>query len=396
MVTKNTRRYLYWFDIVAIVSIVVFVVAPQAQAQTTEDIATAPIECFTRTSTDAVRVGEPFTLILTCAVLETASTLVVPDESVLDPAVLQLAPFEVIGGTRPDDVRTSSRRLFQYEYRVRFIGEQFGREVMLPGTTITYRVQNRGAGGATIEGRERTYLLPSIQIRILSLLPAGATELREPAPATFAAIQQRRVRANAMRIGSTALLVLSGAMVLWALVGALRRPDTQRQATLQLPSDTAVIRAVRRELAAIRRDRAASGWTPELTARALAPLRAAGTLAAGRHLSMTPQRDGTARAAGQLVVRGPLPRRVAALVSGAAAGSGVDTAARHAELHDALDRFTRAAYGRDAAEDSALDEAMNAAERATDRLAAEFSWPRVTLRRLFGRRASRDQQAWTH
>src|SRR5688500_18636348 len=106
------------------VLIVVVLSAAPALAQTTEDISVAPIECFTRTTAEAVRVGEPFTLVLTCAVLETAGTIVVPDESVLDAAVLQAAPFEIVDGTHPPDVRTTSRRVFQYEYRVHYIGEQ--------------------------------------------------------------------------------------------------------------------------------------------------------------------------------------------------------------------------------------------------------------------------------
>ncbi len=40
-----------------------------------------PIRCWWRTSTGAVRIGETFTLALTCAVLETEAVQVVPDES---------------------------------------------------------------------------------------------------------------------------------------------------------------------------------------------------------------------------------------------------------------------------------------------------------------------------
>ncbi len=39
-----------------------------------------PIQCWWRTSASAVRVGDTFSLVLTCAVIETASTTVVPDE----------------------------------------------------------------------------------------------------------------------------------------------------------------------------------------------------------------------------------------------------------------------------------------------------------------------------
>ena len=54
-----------------------------------------PITCWWRSSTSAVRSGEPFTLTLTCQVVETETTKVVPDQSKLDPSVVQLQPFEV-------------------------------------------------------------------------------------------------------------------------------------------------------------------------------------------------------------------------------------------------------------------------------------------------------------
>src|SRR5262249_20325857 len=73
-----------------------------------------PIRCWWRTSTSAVRVGEPFSLILTCAVVENSTTTVVPDQSRLDPASMQLPPFEVIGGQRNADLHSDQRRFFQY------------------------------------------------------------------------------------------------------------------------------------------------------------------------------------------------------------------------------------------------------------------------------------------
>jgi hypothetical protein len=379
---------------VVFILFVAFVVAPQAQAQTTEDISVAPIECFSRTTADAVRVGETLTLVLTCAVLETAGTIVVPDETVLDAAVLQVAPFEIVDGTHPPDVRTTSRRVFQYEYRVRYIGEQFGRDVTLPGTRLTYRVQSRGQQGATIEGRERTYDLPSHQIRIQSLIPAGSTALRDPAPATFTEIQQRNTRADALRIASIAVLIGAGAMALWAIAGALRRPDKRLQAAKRLPSEAAVVRTIRRELAAARRERLASGWSPELAARTLAPVRAAATLADGRAVAMTPITDGRKATEGQLVVAsGIFPKRISTLVSGSAAGDPKNGASSYGELRDALNHLTRAAYGREGANDSDLDDALNAAERAAGRLASQHGWIRVTARRLLRRRAE-ERQAW--
>ena len=59
---------------------------------------TDPLQCWWRTSAGAVRVGEPFTVVLTCAVLETDAATVVVDQTRLEPSVVQFAPFEVLGG----------------------------------------------------------------------------------------------------------------------------------------------------------------------------------------------------------------------------------------------------------------------------------------------------------
>ena len=70
----------------------------QAPPEGTDDVEVEPITCWWRSSTSAVRSGEPFGLTLTCQVVETETTKVVPDQSKLDPSVVQLQPFEVMGG----------------------------------------------------------------------------------------------------------------------------------------------------------------------------------------------------------------------------------------------------------------------------------------------------------
>src|ERR1700710_1117989 len=98
-----------------------------AAAQTVQ---TDPLQCWWRTSAGAVRVGEPFTVVLTCAVVETDAATVVVDQSRLEPSVVQFAPFEVLGGSHGADLRTDERRFFQYVYRLRLIAENmFGKDV---------------------------------------------------------------------------------------------------------------------------------------------------------------------------------------------------------------------------------------------------------------------------
>src|SRR2546428_4462623 len=65
-----------------------------------QNVETDPMQCWWRTSAGAIRVGEPFSLVLTCAVVENDAAKVVVDQSKLEPSVIQLAPFEVTGGRR--------------------------------------------------------------------------------------------------------------------------------------------------------------------------------------------------------------------------------------------------------------------------------------------------------
>ncbi|MBL8135427.1 MAG: hypothetical protein JNL48_02300, partial [Acidobacteria bacterium] len=69
------------------------------------DVATAPplaadtpVQCWWRSSSGAIRVGEVVDVALTCAVLESATVTAVPDESRLAVASVQLTPFEIVDG----------------------------------------------------------------------------------------------------------------------------------------------------------------------------------------------------------------------------------------------------------------------------------------------------------
>ena len=348
-----------------------------AAPATGEAVTFEPIECRWRTSTSAVRVGELFTLVLTCSVVETAATTVVPDQSRLDPGVLQMPPLEVVGGTQANDVRTGTRRFFQYAYTLRYVGEDFGKDLSLPPLTVSYRVQSRVQQDAAVEGRERQYILPARTIRILSLVPAIATNIRDQPAETFRQIEARRFRANVLRVFAGSFYAVAALVAMSGVTRAVRRRRRQSPAGVRLASDGAILRRVSGELDELRRARAVEGWTDALSARALAALRVVAAYAGSLPVTQARGR-GVEPSGGQLVVTGRWPRRDVALVS-----ASVTSATGHlADLDNALRRFTASVYGRDgrAIDDADLDEALDVGCRALNRVRREHTWLATRLR----------------
>jgi hypothetical protein len=378
--------------------IAALLLAVSAAAQTTEKTAVQPIECWWRTSANSVRVGQLFDVILTCAVLDTSATTVVPDQSRLDPSVLQLPPFEVTGGSQAADLKTPSRRFFQYEYVLRYIGEDFGRDVALPSLAVSYRVQSRvEKDAAAIESRDRQYFLPPQTIRIESLVPLDARDIRDRAPDTFRAIEQRRFRATVLRIIAISLMIVSGAMVVWGLVRYISRRRVKTAERARLVSDGIVLREVERELEAVRRGRQMEGWTPALAARALAAMRVAAAYAVSGHAAQSALTPDTKLSEGQILVRPRLQAGKAAVVSGSATAVTVAHEIRRREalkgshtaplvdLQHALQQLSIAAYGQTTPADGDLDDAMNSGERALRVIQREHRW---LAKRLAGLRRS--------
>jgi hypothetical protein len=401
MNSRLTTRFAAWALLAPAV------VVAQGTQNATDNVTLAPIECWTRTSTKAVRVGELFDVVLTCAVIETASTTVVPDQSRLDPAALQAPPFEVVSGRQASDLHTRTHRLFQYEYAMRYLGEQIGSDIELPGVTINYRVQSRVQGTAAVEGRDRRYILPATRIRIASLVPVMANDIHDAPPGTFRAIEDRHFLARLLRIVSWVLFGIGGVMVVWALTALMRRPREVGAAERRVAPEAAVLRAVARELNEVRRTREAGGWTSELAARALAALRLAASYALGQPIAQTPAARGAVPATGQLHVSPRVPYRHGMIVSGSATAGAVAQALRRDEssgtpvderlkdLHVALERFGTAAYARDRVlSDTDLDDALEHGMRAVRHVARLYTWPARAARAARQSATGMRDRAW--
>ncbi len=386
--------------------------AVPAAAQTVE---TDPLQCWWRTSSGAIRVGETFTSVLTCAVIDADEVKVNVDESRLDPSVAQFVPFEILGGSHAADLRNGDRRFFQYEYRMRLIAENmFGKDVALPETKLTYRIQSRVSQKAAVEGRDQTYLLPPLSIRVLSLVPSDASDIRDASAETFADVDRRAFRANLFVVIGGVLFTLAGLVALLTLVRAFLASRKPAAAADRLVSDGAILRGVGRELSAVQREREASGWTVPLAARAAAAMRIIGTYALGQRAARaltTARADNGAVSDGRIIIKSGWPKTKYIAVSGAATTRSMASAIkltgngrRPGELEgieDALQRFTSAQYTRpiegksERLDDTALDESLAAARGALNRLKLEQTW---VMKRLGRQRKPmlRESRMWSH
>jgi hypothetical protein len=315
-----------------------------------------PIRCWWKADRSAIRVGERFTLVLTCGVIETSSIKVVPAVNQLEPGAISLTPFEAVSGNRHEDVVVPPWRYIQYEYAMRLLTEGFfGQDVNIPALTVTYNLQSAGGAGNT-EGRDQTYVLPSLPMRVLSIVPRSASDIRDASGQTFANVESRRNRATAEIVGAAIAFAFAGVLAALALVrlaGRFRVRDAK--AVQPLPAGT-VLRGAMGALRSARADAAREGWTPALMSQAVAALRIAGAVALGRPVAQIHVRNGTSERVGQIVVRSGLLRRKRVLLSAATtpsgilaaleAGNGVSSRATLQPILEALQLFSTAVYGR--------------------------------------------------
>jgi len=409
----------------AVIGAFVLLLGSPAGAQTpTETVETDPIRCWWRTSASAVRVGEPFLVVLTCTVVETDAVTVVPNQAELDPNAMQLPPFDVIGGAKASDLRTADHRFFQYQYRLRLVSEEmFGQDVPLPDLKISYRVRSRVDADA-VEGRDQIYLLPEASVRVLSLVPPDATDIRDASFDTFDIIDRRLSRANVLRLVGGVLIGFAALAGLVAVVRLASGARAKTPAPRSLVSDRAILREVGRELAAIQHARRDGGWTPEMVARLLTSLRIISGYALGLPATALVGRpsggDGAPATAGQLTLRGRgaswgssrevtvpgwvTPNVIAQQLGRLPMPSGPRPAKpRNVEVLEALEsamaKLTVAHYGREGAsgsiDEAAPDEALALASSSLRRLKMEQAWPIRKLQALRFPKGGQARRVWS-
>jgi hypothetical protein len=347
-----------------------------------------PIRCWWKTDRTSVRVGENFGLTLTCGVIETGPIAVVPALTQLEGGAIQLTPFEVVSATRRADVLAPPWRYVQFEYLVRLLNDgYFGQDVNLPAVSVTYNLKSAGADST---GREQTYVLPALPMRILSLVPKAAGDIRDASNLTFAEIESRRYYATAARVAAAIALVFAAVFAVLALLRFAQRFRVRTPASARPVPASSVLAGCASTLRDVQKDARASGWSPELARRALPAMRIAGASAMGRPIAQQYVNGGTSTREGQVVVKtGTLglgramvsaattPMAIATALDGPPSG-GTRARGAMAQLGEALAAFGRAAYGRKSEEpmDGAdLDRAMENALDAVQRLRVGALWP---------------------
>ncbi|HEY6362531.1 MAG TPA: hypothetical protein VIX63_15565 [Vicinamibacterales bacterium] len=374
------------------------------------DAGANPINCWWKTDKSAVRIGEPFGLTLTCRVMETDRVAVVPNVSDIEPTSIQLTPFDVVGGTRQEDIVTPPWRYLEYVYSVRLLGEEFfGRDIAIPSTNVTFRIRTRGSDA--VEGREHTYVLPSMPMRILSLLPAQAADIRDPSVDTFGDIEARRFRATMELVAAAVSFGFAAVLLIIAAVRALERFRRRGPVVEPTMATRTVLGGCLREVDRVRAEAAREGWTPGLAARALASFRVAGAIALSQPITQKFVTGDTPIREGQLALGHGMLRRRRALVSAPITADAIDrlrTAGNGNSAPgvagDVLDQIRAALaglnavrYGRNGGIDAQqLDLMLDQGSRALRRLRVARLWPARAARALAKSAPIFDLGAWRH
>lgn len=345
-----------------------------------------PIRCWRQSSAGAIAIGETFTVVVTCAVYEADNAQVVPDESRLNVASIQMAPFEILGGSHAPDVHRGSRRFFQYDYQLRIIGpDAIGHDVNIPPLTIFYRIHSRVGAAATLEGRDLSYLLPMMPIKVLSLVPNDAADIRDASEASLAAVDALRFRSSLFRVLAIVFAALAAVTVVLALVPLARSSQAAAHAERDRLPDRAVLSRVIEDLDELRKQAAADSWTDQRIARALADTRIVAAAAIDRPISQ--KLSAGAVPEGRLLVQHGMIRPAKVTVSSpvtpddvaraAVSGNTLSTTRRQQleGLQSALTTLSMALYRKEPARDGAsIDEALRHVASVAREIAQERNW----------------------
>ncbi len=192
-------------------------------------------------------------------------------------------------------------RYVQFEYAVRLLNDgYFGQDINLPALTVTYNLKSAGADSA---GRDQSYVLPALPMRILSLVPRAANDIRDASSLTFEEIESRRYYATAARVAASIALVFAAVFAVLAVLRFAQRFRVRTPASARPVPAASLLAGCASALRGVQKDARAEGWTPELARRALPAMRVAGASALGRPIAQRRVAGDVASREGQVMVR---------------------------------------------------------------------------------------------
>ena len=288
-----------------------------------EAIAADALACWWKADKSSIRIGEEATVTLTCRLAETGRERTVLNDSLLDPNVLALPPYQVKNGRRYKDIirilpgpdGPVTLRNVQYTYIVKLIGEGFfGKEVPLPPLEIRYHVDLVTNKDTVTPGKERTYILSPLPMRIQSLVPRAANAIRDTGNETFGDIEGRRRSAVVAFIAAGVFVLLPFAVMLPILVRAIRgRRENVFNGTAF--SDRDLLRRLAGELDRIGKRCRTAAWDEASIGAALSVFRIGCALAIASRVAQLPVGVETSGREGELELRKGFWPRTKVLVS---------------------------------------------------------------------------------
>ncbi len=336
--------------------------APEGSGKTQESDA---IRCWWRSDKSAIRVGDNFVVVLTCRVIETENEKVIVSEDALEPAVVSFTPYQLVDGARYQDIRRNETRFFQYQYRLKIIGEDFfGKDVPIPALEIHYRIERKLTGLENINTKENIYKLPELPIKVHSLVTKDAKDIRDVSDETFGVIKDRRFKANLAFVLGGLLFVIPLMILISPLVRSARKLKN-KYSNGTLFSTTRLLGRMLGELRNVRDLRNNNGWDSELIGKTVTVLRIAGAIALSKNISQLSARFETRGLEGQLKLRKGLlkPKKVmiCSNLTPESMRNGLDESLNRKwseEFLKVFEIFNGARYSADVLDDYELDAAL--------------------------------------
>jgi len=135
---------------------------------------------------------------------------------------------------------------------------------------IHYTINSRVAASTAVKGRDLVYLLPKQSIRVASMVPADAVDIRDAAGEDFGTVESLDFRSRVLEIVALTSVAFGVLVMAIVLVGYARRDARRAPADERLVPTRGIVRAAASELAAVQRERDQQGWNETLAGRALA------------------------------------------------------------------------------------------------------------------------------